>query len=579
MSTIPASLLVNVIPNVLPAGGNALDLNGLVLTTSNRVPIGTVSSFPTATAVAQYFGSSSKEFSIAEVYFAGYTNASATPGALLFANYPQNAVAAYLRGGNVSGLTLTQLQALSGSLNLTVDGFARNVASISLAGAISFSGAASTIQTALNGSAPTNLASFTGAFLASGSMTVTLLTSGTIGVGETVSGSGVVGTVTIISQLSGSAGGTGVYQITAAGTLGSQTLTTIATLISVTYDSVSGGFIFTSGTTGAASTIAFATGQLATSLDLIQSEGAVISQGAVVATPGPFMTSITNITQNWALFTTAFNPDSVVGVNPNKLLFAQWVSQQNNRYGYVAWDTDASPTVTVPATSSFGQEVITNGYSGVCCVWQPSETFLSSFVLGWAASLNFNQTNGRTTLAYRGQSGLTPGVTDPTTAANLIANGYNFYGAYATANETFQLFQPGSVSGPFSWMDSYVNQIQMNAQFQLTLLQLLATSPAIPYNPAGYATVENALQTPINAAGNFGTWRPGVVLSSSQILEINSVAGNTTAGNTVQTRGWYLQVSDPGPSVRAVRGSPVISFWYSDGEAVQSILMSSIDVQ
>ena len=61
MSTIPADLFVSATPSVLAAGGSALDLNGLVLTTSTRVPIGTVMSFPDGTSVANFFGGGSKE--------------------------------------------------------------------------------------------------------------------------------------------------------------------------------------------------------------------------------------------------------------------------------------------------------------------------------------------------------------------------------------------------------------------------------------------------------------------------------------------------------------------------------------
>ena len=41
----------------------------------------------------------------------------------------------------------------------------------------------------------------------------------------------------------------------------------------------------------------------------------------------------------------------------------------------------------------------------------------------------------RATLAFRSQQGLAADVLDQTTAENLIANGYNYYGTYATAND------------------------------------------------------------------------------------------------------------------------------------------------
>src|SRR5260221_8487708 len=129
MPTIPASEIVTVNPNVLSAGGNSLILNGLLITTNPRVPIGTVASFPNQPAAASYFGAAAAEASDATNYFNGFDGSSQKPGSLLVAQFPDNSVPAYLRGGNASGLTLAQLQALSGSLTVTVDGVVRTAAS------------------------------------------------------------------------------------------------------------------------------------------------------------------------------------------------------------------------------------------------------------------------------------------------------------------------------------------------------------------------------------------------------------------------------------------------------------------
>lgn len=577
MSTIPASQLVNVIPTVLSAGGDALDLNGLVLTNSNRVPQGTVGEFPDSNSVSSYFGASSLEASLAAVYFPGFIGATAFPGKMLFANYPATALSAYLRGANVSSFTLTQLQALAGQLAIVVDGYSRNVASISLSGAVSFSNAAAIIGSALNGSAPANLASFNGT-ISGGTLTVISIASGTILSGQTVNGTGVIAGIYINAQLTGSAGGTGTYQLNGT-TTGVGPMTTSATPITVTYDSVSGGFLFTSGVSGNLSTIAFATGSLATALSLTLATGAVISQGAPTATPAAFMDVLATATRNWALFTTSFDPDNGSG-NTQKLAFGQWTSSQNNRFGYVPWDTDASPTVSANAPSSLGQLLTADGYNGVCPVWDNTGNGpeLAAFVLGCAASINFDQTNGRISFAFKASTGIVPAVTDALTASNLQSNHYNFYGAYATANQTFQFFQNGALTGPFLWLDSYINQIWLNAQLQLAFINYLAGVNSVPYNQSGYAGLENALLSNINQALNAGVIRVGVVLSSSQIQQINSQAGANVA-STVTTQGWYLQVRDPGPSARAARTSPVCNLWYADGGSVQRINLASIEVQ
>ena len=97
-----------------------------------------------------------------------------------------------------------------------------------------------------------------------------------------------------------------------------------------TYDTVQNAFVISSGTTGPTSLITAATGTVADLLNLTAAKGAVLSQGAAVETPSSAMASVISNTQNWAGFTTAFEP-----VLADKEAFATWTSQQNGRYLYV----------------------------------------------------------------------------------------------------------------------------------------------------------------------------------------------------------------------------------------------------
>src|SRR6185295_2516486 len=146
--SIPASAIVSVNPSVLSAGGQALDLSGLVLTTSTRVPIGTVQSFSSALDVSNYFGASALESLGAAVYFNGFDGSNVKPAAILFSQYPTAAVSAYLRGASLASMTLAQLKALTGTLTLTVNGVTTTSATINLTAATSFSNAAVIIQAA-----------------------------------------------------------------------------------------------------------------------------------------------------------------------------------------------------------------------------------------------------------------------------------------------------------------------------------------------------------------------------------------------------------------------------------------------
>jgi hypothetical protein len=148
MSTIPISQIVQVNPGVLSAGGSAIDLNGVMLTQNALAPYGQAIQFASAEDVEAYFGSSSDEATLANIYFNGYLNATKKPGVLLMARYPESAIAGFLISGSLQGMTLSQLQALSGVLTVTVGGVTKTSSSINLATATSFSDAADMIEAA-----------------------------------------------------------------------------------------------------------------------------------------------------------------------------------------------------------------------------------------------------------------------------------------------------------------------------------------------------------------------------------------------------------------------------------------------
>jgi len=491
MTSIPASQLVNVQPSVVGTGGSPLALNALFLTNNTSIPIGTVQEFVDAASVSDWFGPTSNEAEMADVYFMGFDNSTIKPGALLFAQYPVASVAAYLRSGSLAGMTLAQLKALSGTIIVSMDGVVKTSSSISLTAATSFSNAATIIAAAFT-SGPT-----------------------------------------------------------------------------VTYDSQLAAFKITSTTTGASSTMTVATGTLAAGLKLTTATGAVLSQGSVAATTEGFMDDITEVTQNWATFMTMWEP-----VTADKILFAEWVAQQNNRWLYVAWDSDAT-AIQNGNTTSFGPLCLASEYSGVVAVWPSMDK--AAFICGCAASIDFSRTNGRITFAYKGQAGLTADVTNSTDANNLIANGYNFYGAYATANDRFVFLQPGQMFGDWTWIDPYVNQIYLNSQLQLAVMSLLSMINSLPYNEDGYSSLSMACRDPINQMLNFGGIRKGVSLSNLQKTIVNTAAG-LEIDQMLERQGYYLQILDATAQVRGLRGSPPINLWYMDGGSIHTINIASINV-
>ncbi|CAN7374155.1 DUF3383 domain-containing protein [Bradyrhizobium sp. LjRoot220] len=583
MSTIPVSEVVRVTPGVLPAGGSARTITGLVLTTNTRVPIGTVAAFSSPEAVGNYFGFDAAEYQNSLKYFAGFDGSNKRPASMLFVQYPLTNVAAYVRGGDVSQLTLAQLQGFSGTLSVTIDGVLKT-GSVNLSGATSFTNAAIIIANSLDIEGAV-------AATATGSIAGTVFTAasaltGTFAPGQRISGGTTAADTTILAQLTGPTGGLGTYTVSISQTVASATITAHAQ--AVAYDSVSGAFVINSGTAGASSTITYGSGAMATDLKLTSALGAVLSQGAAATTPSAFMGALVQGNRGFATFMLNFNPD--VSGNDIRFAFAQWNGTQNSRFAYVAIDDDAAPTVSTPAAACLAQRIAAAEIDGTVCNWQPPASdlvnptvaidygSLAAFVCGSAASIDFTQTDGRITFKFRKQSGLQVGVTDQTVFDNLVANGYNCYGAYADGDDTFTWYANGVVSGDFLWFDTYVNQMWLNGSFRNDLVTLAQNAKSIPYNAAGRATIEAALAGTINQGLSFGAYRSGVTLSPSQIADVNASA-NISISDTLTAQGWYLFVGDADPTTRQARQSPPMTFYYVDGESVQEFDLASIALQ
>lgn len=571
--SIPASQLVSVIPGVLGAGGNPLSLNGVFLTQNAAVPIGSVLAFSVLADVQDYFGPGSSEAHYAAIYFGGFTGSSTLPGTLYFAPYNLAAVAAYLRSGPLN-LSLTQLQALSGTIIVAVDGRTLTSAAINLAGATSFSNAAALIQTGLRTTG--NVFNGTGSVVTgTPTLTINSTVGGRLHVGDTVVGTNIPAatTISVFGTYDPNTGvGTVTMSANASGTAGPEAITVTDAAVVVQYDSQLDTFEIVSDTTGVNSSLAYATGTLSAGVKLTAATGAILSAGAAAATPASAMDAVVLQTLNWATFMTLWEPNLSV-----KLAFAAWANESGQRFGYVAWDSDVT-ALQPNASGSFGAIVDADEFDGVVAIWNPSGD-IAAFFCGMVASVDYNATQGRIDYAAKGQAGLAQDVTNATTANNLEANGYNFYGSYATANQQFVMYQNSHISGVWIWADPYFNQIYFNSQLQLALMELLTNTHSIPYNNLGYGLIRAALLDPINQALNNGTIQTGVTLSAAQKQEINTAAGDNGVAGVVQNIGWFLQIKDATPQVRQLRDSPPITLWYTDGGSIQKINLASIDVE
>jgi hypothetical protein len=230
---VAASLIGSAsLPECADAQSNPYALDRLFLAQSQREPLYEVLSFQNATAVENYYGVGTEEARLATEFFDGCNSCGAN---MLFTRLPILSARAHLVGGNVSDLTLAQLQAISGTLSITSQGYAYS-ASINLSNVTSLKNAAAVIQSALNQNLPvaavTTASSIKPVSVAfTGSVNNLLLTvsaapSGGVQVGSIITGRGIPAGAQITSQVSGTPGGAGVYGLyVPEGHISTETLT------------------------------------------------------------------------------------------------------------------------------------------------------------------------------------------------------------------------------------------------------------------------------------------------------------------------------------------------------------------
>lgn len=582
--SIPASRLVSSIPGVLAPGGNPLSLNAVFVTTDPSIPFGVAQAFPSDTAVDDWFGPNSPEAKHAGIYFSGYANASALPSTLYFYQYNAAPIAGYARGGSMASTPLSTVQGLSGTLTVVIDGMTVVTPNINLAAASSFSNAAALVQAGLQTAG--NIFSGQGSVVdATDTLTITAVTSGTVYVGMPVTGADIAPGTTITAFGTGT-GGAGTYTMSApaTATAGPEVITG-QTAATVTYDDLRDAFVITSATTGDTSTVGFPTaGTLSTGLKLTSTTGAVLSAGAAGQTPTEVGDGIVGSTQNWATLHLVQDPDNGEAGGPIKLQFAQWISENSpagqERFFYPAWDADQTPASNGDDQACFAQLLEAAGYNGTMPIYDQTAGDAAAFVAGMVASINFNAPGGRIAFdAKTSSAALLPSVTSGTAAANLEANGYNYYGAFGTANQVFQEFQTGSMPGSWVWADPYVDQIWLNCALQLALMVYKQQANQVPYNTQGRAGIRNAMLPTILQGVSNGVIQAGVVLSGSQQQAVNSATANPNAATILSNVGWILTIGVATPTTRGARLSPPISLYYTDGGSVRVISFNSVDVE
>lgn len=334
------------------------------------------------------------------------------------------------------------------------------------------------------------------------------------------------------------------------------------TQAAVEYSSLHEAFIITNGQTGAKSTLSFAAGTASGAMGLTENSGAVLSQGSDIVPPFQIMENVIKVTQNFVNFTTAYMPGE-----SDVLGFAEWADSKGVDYLFIYADNDAK-LLHPNNKNTMAAKLKEQNLGAVAGVYASPE--YAAFLMGVGASIDWNRNQAIVTAAFKAQSGLPANVTNATDASNLISQGMNFIGDYATRNDNFIFQYPGQMFGKYAWIDAYWGAVWIKNQIQAACMQGFESAGRVPYNERGYTQVRAWIQDPVNRALNNGVIDSGIVLSEAQKTQVNQEVGRAVAMD-IESVGYFLEVKDPGANARVGRESPQINFYYTYGGSINRL--------
>ncbi len=325
----------------------------------------------------------------------------------------------------------------------------------------------------------------------------------------------------------------------------------LATL-TVTWDTVTAAFTISNSVTGGS--VGYPTNTpLSSAMMLLQSQGAVLSQGSAALTPAENMNNIINQDTNWFNFTTLFNIWSEVDYVTALDLIA-WLAAQTLQFVYTFWTLEAVLTTSNP--SGFSAELIANGYAttklngqglqvvvpNVPIFLQYGDLDLAHAIMGTGASIDYTALNGTLSFNAKTFAGIIPLVDSDSKFDNLVANGCNFYTVLSARGNTFNFSELGTVGGDFLWLDNLYNDAWQNNAQVIALANLQAALPKLPANDEGAALVNAELVEVANAALRNGTIGLGNTFSQTVISQLKTLAGFDIS--TILTdAGYYIQIT------------------------------------
>lgn len=333
---------------------------------------------------------------------------------------------------------------------------------------------------------------------------------------------------------------------------------------SVTWSASQNRFVFSSETTGAASTIAYlespsAGTDLTVPLAGTSATGAEEVNGIVAESA---LTAVTTIDALPAQYAYGYTFAATYALaDSDHLAIAGYIQGASKPHMYGVSTADGAAT-NPSLTSDIGSLLMAAGYTRTFVQYSTQTLYVAASVLGRMATVNFEGANTTITLAFQQEPGVTAETMTENAAATLNAKRYNYF---VNFNNGTMILMNGWCSGP-AFIDEIFGLDWLANAVQTDLFNLLTTNGTkIPQTDAGNNQLANAAEGACVQGVTNGLIAPGTW---------NSAGFGALNPGDFMPKGFYVYpnpMATQAPSVRATRAAPALQIAVKLAGAIQSV--------
>lgn len=485
------------------------------MTKSAKVGYGHILEFNDASAVSEYFGSGSSEYTFAAKYF-GFVSKSVTKAKKIsFARWCDSVTAGYIATSPLvtPNGTIANYKTTNGKLKIVIDTHECEISDIALSSVTSLTDVASAIQTAVRA-------------YSEGSPATTPFT------GATCTYENNRFTLTFPTSVTGEIKACKAYEIT------SENQTDLATLI---------GF-----NTGNEPVLSNTCNIAHESAD----GGSTTYSGE---TPVEAITRVDAINDNFGSF---MYLDMISDADAKAV--AQWNQTKNYKYLFVI--SRNADTILDAATEL-------KGFVGTHLVRCWTNTDYAEFMsMAIFASTDYSRANSTKCFMYQMFDTEEATVTTDSMANSYDAKYINYLGVTQSAGQLIQFYQDGfNMDGVDTGV--YCNEVWMKAKFWTNIMNLFLAVEKVPANNTGKSMIKTVMMDTIGKALVNGTICVEKEFTITQKVYINTIFAMEDAWKEVYASGYKLDITI---ETDGSRYTAKYVFCYSKGDAIRKVEGSDI---